>query len=151
MLTPAAERGDASCMSLLGYIMCCMSPRGMIPPPINPNFTTGIHWLRRAVDGLASSSAAEKGNATYISTYISRLNDVEKSSSIRCFGCKKEPSSGMSFLRCSRCRAAWYCSKDCQVHHWKTDWEGHKQFCIEWRPQKDVSRQIIAAFAKGGR
>jgi len=28
--------------------------------------------------------------------------------------------------RCSKCRQTWYCSRDCQVEHWKT----HKVNCV---------------------
>ena len=29
---------------------------------------------------------------------------------------------------CSRCKAAWYCSRACQAAHWKTG--GHKENCV---------------------
>ena len=38
-------------------------------------------------------------------------------------GCEKE---GGKMQRCTRCRAAYYCSKDCQVQHWP----GHKGSCV---------------------
>lgn len=31
-------------------------------------------------------------------------------------------------LRCGRCRESWYCSKACQLKHWK---EGHKTKCVK--------------------
>jgi hypothetical protein len=33
--------------------------------------------------------------------------------------------------RCTRCKAVSYCSKQCQVAHWKA---GHKQVCKESPP-----------------
>jgi len=38
----------------------------------------------------------------------------------RCESCGNEASK-----RCSRCRRVWYCSRDCQVGHWKK----HKSIC----------------------
>lgn len=38
--------------------------------------------------------------------------------------CTAKPPS--SFKRCSRCKVAKYCSKECQTE----DWTGHKVFCI---------------------
>lgn len=34
----------------------------------------------------------------------------------QCYGCQKKNDK---FLRCGKCRIAMYCSKDCQVDHWK--------------------------------
>ena len=36
-------------------------------------------------------------------------------------------------LVCSRCKAAAYCSKDCQVKDWKA---GHKQECVSFKVSK---------------
>lgn len=41
----------------------------------------------------------------------------------RCWGCQKVPETA---LKCSRCRKAIYCSKECQ----KENWSMHKQICI---------------------
>jgi hypothetical protein len=41
----------------------------------------------------------------------------------RCFWCRQRFSS---LLRCAGCKSVAYCSKDCQVGHWKA---GHKQEC----------------------
>jgi hypothetical protein len=32
------------------------------------------------------------------------------------------------FLRCARCKAAWYCSAHCQRTHWR---DGHSRACAE--------------------
>jgi hypothetical protein len=42
-----------------------------------------------------------------------------------CFTCTQPPAPGLSLLRCSRCKNAYYCSKSCQ----KTAWKLHKYDC----------------------
>jgi len=43
-----------------------------------------------------------------------------------CGNCQKEANTGEKFKQCSKCRAQWYCSKECQVEAWKA---GHKKDC----------------------
>ena len=43
-----------------------------------------------------------------------------------CGNCGISPEKGAPFNHCSRCKDVPYCSKACQVHHWKN---GHKQTC----------------------
>ena len=50
-----------------------------------------------------------------------------------------------ALLRCSRCLAARYCSRECQRSHWKA---GHKQVCVpytEWdgAPQGPTKRSAV--------
>lgn len=42
----------------------------------------------------------------------------------QCAGCGE---AGKKLSRCTRCRCVWYCSKECQVHHWKN----HKKSCTQ--------------------
>lgn len=52
---------------------------------------------------------------------------VRQFSSIpRCSGCGRQATS---LKKCSRCRVAAYCSRACQVQHWKKG--GHKQQCAQ--------------------
>ena len=44
-----------------------------------------------------------------------------------CAACRKESSPDESFMRCSICRIARYCSTDCQ----RRDWRAHKTRCRE--------------------
>ena len=113
-------------MSLLGTCMCCPDPNQMAP--WNPNFTRGMQWARRG---------AEKGDQTA----ISQLRTLEKGASSMCILCDKKAPSENAFLRCSRCRAAWYCSKDCQVQHWKAEEGGHKRCCIKLESEATTGKR----------
>eukprot|EP00956_Cyclotella_meneghiniana_P031313 scaffold81874_cov50-Cyclotella_meneghiniana.AAC.4 len=42
-----------------------------------------------------------------------------------CANCFKDAPSGVEFMQCSACNSVQYCSKDCQVAHWKS----HKKRC----------------------
>ena len=43
-----------------------------------------------------------------------------------CWQCKKEASSTVKLSRCGKCSLATYCSRECQLLHWKA---GHKTEC----------------------
>ena len=43
-----------------------------------------------------------------------------------CANCSKEAKNDEKFKQCSKCKAQWYCSKECQVEAWKA---GHKKDC----------------------
>ncbi|EJK68628.1 hypothetical protein THAOC_10172, partial [Thalassiosira oceanica] len=43
-----------------------------------------------------------------------------------CGNCGKEVQSDMKYKQCSKCRAQWYCSKECQIEAWRA---GHKKDC----------------------
>ncbi|EJK74677.1 hypothetical protein THAOC_03633 [Thalassiosira oceanica] len=44
----------------------------------------------------------------------------------RCANCKKGAQAGDKFKQCSKCKAQWYCSKECQVESWRA---GHRKDC----------------------
>ena len=44
-----------------------------------------------------------------------------------CWNCRGGASLGSSLKRCTKCQQAMYCSRQCQVLHWK----GHKQVCSQ--------------------
>jgi len=47
----------------------------------------------------------------------------------KCTHCdRKAMPTGATFRACSRCKNAWYCSRDCQKNHWVA---GHKNICKE--------------------
>jgi hypothetical protein len=42
-----------------------------------------------------------------------------------------DDSTRPKFQRCSRCQMAFYCSKECQVVHWRTGHASHKHACVK--------------------
>ena len=49
----------------------------------------------------------------------------------RCRYCDKYEQSPKEFAQCSRCKLAFYCSRECQVKDWK---DGHKKLCHPFEP-----------------
>jgi len=43
-----------------------------------------------------------------------------------CANCSKEAKPGEKYKQCSKCKAQWYCSKECQVEAWRA---GHNKDC----------------------
>ena len=70
-------------------------------------------WMRKSRD-LGDSRALEQ------------LNEWESVGQSRCDNCQKEAKAGGKFKQCSKCKAQWYCSRECQVEAWKA---GHKKDC----------------------
>ena len=77
-------------------------------------------WLRKSRD-LGYSDA------------IDRLKEWEARGQRKCVECLKDAVVGVNFKHCSKCRAQWYCSKECQVEAWKT---GHRNDCKRARMLK---------------
>ena len=44
----------------------------------------------------------------------------------KCFVCETPESDTVTIRSCSGCKVTKYCSRDCQIHHWKA---GHKDDC----------------------
>ena len=55
-----------------------------------------------------------------------RLTKWESDGQKFCANCSKEAKTDEKFKQCSKCKAQWYCSKECQVEAWKA---GHKKDC----------------------
>ena len=51
-----------------------------------------------------------------------------------CGSCGRPEDQGEKFFHCARCKAVSYCSKACQVNHWKRG--GHKQECAALQAQE---------------
>ena len=70
-------------------------------------------WLRKS-RGIGYSQAGKT------------LKEWEDYGQSHCAYYGKDVQPGEKFKQCSRCRAQWYCSKECQVEAWKA---GHKKDC----------------------
>ena len=47
-----------------------------------------------------------------------------------CFSCGKRRANGeLNMKKCMGCKCAIYCSKGCQLAHWKTNGGHHKNVC----------------------
>jgi hypothetical protein len=67
------------------------------------------------------AEAAEFDSLVKFADMYSQANVEALSEGFKCAHCHKPASQ-----RCARCKAVWYCSRDCQVAHYKAD---HKLRC----------------------
>jgi len=72
-----------------------------------------LFWMRRSCD-LRDIHA------------LDQLKKWESVGQRYCANCSKEAQNGEKFKQCSKCKAQWYCSKECQVEAWRA---GHKKDC----------------------
>eukprot|EP01083_Nonionella_stella_P204341 745001_1 len=56
------------------------------------------------------------------------LLDLHNWSQVKCYSpnCGNVEGKGESFKTCGGCKSVWYCSRECQRHHWK---HGHRKVC----------------------
>lgn len=73
-----------------------------------------------AADGETTGSGSGQPSSGSSSGSGSSGQDV-----VKCGGCGKLQGNGASFSACGRCRSVRYCSKECQLRHWKE----HKAHC----------------------
>ena len=86
---------------------------------------TVFFWARKSHDlGCAFDNASNARDW---------LKMLERSGQSQCTNCGKEAQGAVKLKQCSKCKAQWYCSKDCQVEAWKA---GHKKDCKRARVLK---------------
>lgn len=73
-----------------------------------------LFWARKAAGG--GSVAGED-----------MLKSLEEAYSQLCDLCGKPSQPDCKLVRCSRCKAAYYCGRECQRKHWRV---GHKADCF---------------------
>lgn len=61
-------------------------------------------------------------------------------------GCDKKEANIGEFKRCGKCKAIWYCSRECQIQSWKKD--GHKTSCGKQAKSLVTDKENIAAASK---
>uniref|UniRef100_A0A7S3F438 MYND-type domain-containing protein n=1 Tax=Haptolina ericina TaxID=156174 RepID=A0A7S3F438_9EUKA len=107
---------------------------------------------KEAVRAGVQAVGAEEGNAmpALDSSMIRKLDPVsrtpiEPSEALRgwkyCLGCQR---SSQSMKRCAGCKAAYFCSTDCQQKAWK---RAHKQLCPEWAARATLDAADHASIA----
>lgn len=83
--------------------------------PGHCNIPRAFYWLRKVTDKRFIKDA---------NMIMKQLESIGKQS---CAHCHKSAANVSGALKqCSKCKAMWYCSKECQVQAWK---EGHKADC----------------------
>ena len=75
--------------------------------------------------GLGSAVAAFPGQASLPACELDTLK-VIKGTGVPCSGCSRLSAQ---LRKCSGCRQAAYCSRECQVRHWKEG--GHRRECAQ--------------------
>jgi hypothetical protein len=61
---------------------------------------------------------------------VPKMNAVQVCACAHCG--VEQPAGGPAFQKCSRCRVTPYCSKECQLVHWK---QAHKRACVPATPR----------------
>ena len=85
---------------------------------------------------------AEKVNSnsndddTVLNNEVSNMKINSRSNNRNCLCCLKEVEGSS---RCSKCRAALYCNRDCQLKHWPV----HKNICEDSNNAEDSDEKLL--------
>ena len=90
----------------------------------------GIPWCNAAIGATRESRSAFKDERAFVKQFLPDClsSGQETALSKSCMYCslKEGPNPKVKFKYCQRCRIVCYCSRECQLAHWKTD---HKLVC----------------------
>ena len=97
--------------------LCEAQYNGNISIPGHSCIPMTLFWMRKAVRLNPDPRA------------IQLVASLEKDANQSCANCEQAAECFSEKLKhCARCKAAWYCGRDCQTKHWK---DGHKIDCIK--------------------
>ena len=116
----AARQGYASAQNNLGNLYA----KGQ---GVEQSFETAREWWMKS---------AEQGEQSAIKA-LQRLDEFEGRTTpsfvpkpFECAECFRPHDPSEHKLRpCNGCHRVYYCGRECQVKHWKEDWNGHKKKC----------------------
>lgn len=114
----AANGGEEAAYSFLAYTLVQLSQaqyNTLFGIPGHCNVPRAMYWLRKVTDKRFVKEA---------NMVMMQLESTGKKSCAHCH--KKADSATGALKQCSKCKAMWYCSKECQVEAWKM---GHRGDC----------------------
>lgn len=108
----AANQGNATAMNNVGanLMQLAQEKYGSVEIPGKSPIPQAMKWARKA------AAQGDEDAARVVS-------QMETASLRACAQCQTE---GSDLKRCTKCKVMRYCSKDCQVSHWRA---GHKKDC----------------------
>ena len=107
-------------------------------PEIRSSITEGKNWKEIAdyQREFFFNETAEKADfdeiVKLVGIYENQAVDA-LADGFKCENCKQEASN-----RCSRCKSVWYCSRECQIAHFKA---GHKKICKQLAEEYNKKHQ----------
>lgn len=121
----AKETGPGSCWSKLQkFILRAVDKQKKAPA---------------AKKDVVAAAAADASSSTAAATSTSSKQGKFAASSQQpgpgvrqCWGCGRKPGADESLQKCSGCKKALYCSKECHV----SDWKAHKADCKKWQQER---------------
>lgn len=116
--TKAAEQGNITAMHNTGGNLLTIATEkyGSIEIPGKSPIPRALRWARAAAAKGYSDSAMV-------------VQQIEEAMSRACANCgkPKEQAKNGRLSRCTKCKVMQYCSKECQLQHWRA---GHKIDCV---------------------
>jgi len=94
---------------------------------VEQSFETARAWWMRAAEQGEQSAIEE---LQILDKHEGRTTPSFIPKPIECASCYRPHDPSEHKLRpCNRCHRVYYCGRECQVKHWKTEFQGHKQRC----------------------